>query len=33
VPTGVTSVYQQTRGPVRTCLMVGERLLTQAQAA
>ena len=30
---GGPSVYQQTRGPVRTCLTVGERSLTQARAA
>src|SRR5207245_1351674 len=30
---GGPSVYQQTRGPVRPCLTVGERSLTPARAA
>jgi len=30
---GGPSVYQQTRGPVRPCLTVGERSLTPARVA
>jgi hypothetical protein len=33
VPPEVTAVYQQTLGPVRTCLRVGERSLTPVRAA